>query len=205
VAILLQIALGTLLYGFGLWGAIKIIDRYNTTNSLALAMVIGAVLAVVMPVFGLVFVAMPLAGLLFVLVFAYDLGYGRGALVIALEALLLYIAGVILTDLIGDTSSTTNLILWLLVVLGTAATVWAVSRGAHQTAAAALEARGKRKLEEAERREEERRQERKRERELALARARGESEAPRPATPMKPELSPLPEPSDDPTGPRFLR
>lgn len=150
MAILIQIALGALLYGFSMWGSIKILDRYNTRNTLSLAMFLGTILAVVMPVFGMLFVALPVVGLLFILVFVYDLGYGRGLLVIILEALLLYIANIVLTDLVGDAEGG-NAAAWLAVILTVVAIALAISRGAHQKAAAWLEARGKQRAEAAER------------------------------------------------------
>jgi len=72
----INFVIGALLFGLAMWGGIKILDRYNSRNSLALAGVIGAVFSLAAPVFG-IFMVLPLVALLYLLVSYYDLGLLR--------------------------------------------------------------------------------------------------------------------------------
>jgi len=104
-----------MLYGIGLWGSIKLLDHYNTRNSLAMALAVGLLFALIVPWLGLLFSVLPLMGLLFLLVFYYQLGYLHAFLVIVLQAVILYIAGELLRGVIGEFGEETA-VAWLLVV-----------------------------------------------------------------------------------------
>jgi hypothetical protein len=112
---LAAILLNTVFYAGGLWGAVKIFDRYNTRNSFYLALAIGLTFALIMPFLGLLFGLLPLMALLFLLAFHYRLGYLQAILVILAEGLILYITGLILVDMLGDFGNDTA-VAWVIVV-----------------------------------------------------------------------------------------
>ncbi len=112
---LAAICVSTVLYGMGLWGSVKILDRYNTRNSMVVALVVGLLFALIMPWMGLLFAVLPLMGLLFLLVFYYQLGYLHAFLVIVLQGVILYIAGELLRGVIGDFGEETA-VAWMIVV-----------------------------------------------------------------------------------------
>jgi len=97
----------SLLFAVSLWGAVKIIDRYNTRNKPAMAAVIGVVFAVFVPTFGFFFVAFPLMALLFVMVFYYDLGYARGIIAIILMCVLMYVGARVVASLLSQFGTST--------------------------------------------------------------------------------------------------
>jgi hypothetical protein len=74
--------IGALLFGLTLWGSIKLFDRYNSRNSLAVAAIIGGFFGFAAPALGLIFLFLPLIALMYLLVQYYELGLIRSVAVI---------------------------------------------------------------------------------------------------------------------------
>lgn len=74
--------LGALLFAATLWGSIKLVDRYNSRNSMAIAAIIGGFFGFAAPALGMIFMALPLIALMYLLVQFYELGIGRSVAVI---------------------------------------------------------------------------------------------------------------------------
>jgi len=112
---LAALCVSTLLYAAGLWGSVKVLDRYNMRNTFYTALGVGFVFALIMPWLGLLFGVLPLMGLLFLLVFHYQMGYAHSFLVILLQGVILYVAVEILVGVVGEFGEQTA-VAWLLVV-----------------------------------------------------------------------------------------
>jgi hypothetical protein len=84
---ILSMLLGVALFSITLWAGIKLVDRYNSRNSIAVAAIIGGVFGLVAPAMPIFFFALPLIALLYLLVNYYELGLIRSvAVVIAMFA-----------------------------------------------------------------------------------------------------------------------
>ena len=93
-----EILLGGMLW----WGAIKILDRYNTKNKPVTALALTLVFAVSARVGG-VFLGIPgLVGLIWLLMRYYDIGLVRTILVLVVNAVLAVGAGYALIAVLGD-------------------------------------------------------------------------------------------------------
>lgn len=79
---LVTFILGTLIFAALLWGGIKLVDRYNSRNSIAVAVIIGAFFGFAAPALGFFFMALPLIALMYLLVAYYDLGLIRSIIVV---------------------------------------------------------------------------------------------------------------------------
>ncbi len=79
-----SILISTLISAFVLWLSIKIVDRYNSSNTFGLALILGLGFSI----FGSFcigpLVILPLVALLFLLIRFYDLGLGKSLLVVLL-------------------------------------------------------------------------------------------------------------------------
>jgi hypothetical protein len=71
--ILMLIVISAAVFALTLWGSIKLLDRYNTRNTLPIAAFVGIVFAAFSP--GSIFVLLPLVALLYLLVSYYDIGF----------------------------------------------------------------------------------------------------------------------------------
>ena len=87
--------IGAVLFAFTFWGAIKLVDRYNSRNSLVVAGIIGSFMAFAAPSLGLILIALPLIALMYLLVNYYELGLLRSiAVIVALWAMNLATAAI---------------------------------------------------------------------------------------------------------------
>jgi hypothetical protein len=94
---ILSVLISALLFGTTFWASLKIFDRYNSRNTLGLAVFIGFVFAISGPS-GLFL--LPLVALLYLLVSYYDLGFIKSfgvvgslfAMNIAVQVLLIELA-----------------------------------------------------------------------------------------------------------------
>ena len=94
---ILSVIISALLFGTTFWASLKIFDRYNSKNTLGLAVFIGFVFAFSGP--SMLFL-LPLVALLYLLVSYYDLGFIKSfavvgslfAMNIAVQMLLLELA-----------------------------------------------------------------------------------------------------------------
>ena len=93
---LIQVLVGAVVFGLTLWGGIKLVDRYNTHNSIPLALIIGVVFAAMAPMFGAVLIVLPLIALLYLLINFFNLGLLQSlAVFIAMGAMNLALGEVI--------------------------------------------------------------------------------------------------------------
>lgn len=76
---ILSVVVGALMFGTTFWASLKIFDRYNSKNTLGLAVFIGFVFALSGPS---LFFLLPLVALLYLLVSYYDLGIIRSFAVV---------------------------------------------------------------------------------------------------------------------------
>lgn len=102
----LMLALATL-YAFTTWASIKIIDRYNTRNTMGAAIACGVVFGTIIPFAGMLFAMIPLVGLMFVFVIYYDLGFIRAVVTIIVMGIMLHVLGTILVDTLGQLDDST--------------------------------------------------------------------------------------------------
>lgn len=77
----ISIVVGALVFAVTLWGSIKIFDRYNSHNTLAVAAIIGLVFSFAAAA-GTVMFLLPLVALMYLLVAFYDLGILRAFAVV---------------------------------------------------------------------------------------------------------------------------
>ena len=93
-----SILISTLLSAFVLWLSIKIVDRYNSSNSFGLALILGLGFSI----FGSFCIGplmvLPLVALLFLLIRFYDLGLGKSLLVVLLIGALKLGIGLVLAS-----------------------------------------------------------------------------------------------------------
>ena len=100
------------LYGFSTWASIKIIDRYNTRNTMGAACAVGIMFGGVVPFAGMLLGFLPLAGLLMVLVAYYDLGFVRSFLTVIVMGIVLNGVGSVLWSDDSVITDDTTAIIW---------------------------------------------------------------------------------------------
>lgn len=76
---ILSVVISALLFGSTFWASLKLFDRYNSKNSLGLAVFIGFVFAISAPAS---LFMLPLIALLYLLVSYYDVGFIRSFAVV---------------------------------------------------------------------------------------------------------------------------
>lgn len=79
---ILTTLIGALIFALTLWGSIKLVDRYNSQNKLAVAGIIGVVFGFCAPALGSMFMILPLVALMYLLIQFYDLGLIRSFAVV---------------------------------------------------------------------------------------------------------------------------
>jgi hypothetical protein len=107
-------------YSLSLFATVKLLDFYNTKNSVAVAIAAGIALALVggvMPLF-------PSVGLLCLFVFYYDLGLGRGLCAMILMMIITMIVGNIVIDMASSVDATEASTLAAVAAAGAGAGVW---------------------------------------------------------------------------------